>query len=484
MIDPEDLQRIKDLSALVKIPGEEAQWLLAHGRLEVAEAGAVAARKGERVEKLLIILSGHMVVRVDRGAGPRRVAERRDGDISGLLPYSRMSGAPGDTYFEERTEYLSIQKEHFREMVNRCPVFTAHTVHVMLDRARSFNTSDLHEEKMISLGKLAAGLAHELNNPASANVRCAKMLLESLANADVASRALAVVGLSEEVFDTIERLRTACLIKTLDPTLSPIQEADRQDEIAEWLERHHSDPSLAVPLADTAITIGALDTLATVISKETLGATLQWIAASCATHRIASELVQASARIYDLVTDVKNFTHMDHLAGPEFVDVEPSLRDTIRILTPKSTSKGATVTLDVAAGLPRVHITGGELNQVLLNVIDNALDAIQESGRIDITVRREMRQVVMHIVDDGRGIPPEVLPRVFDPFFTTKPPGHGTGLGLSITHKLLRRYHGDIVIQSTPGRTECRLRLDAELPATAEGDAPDQPLIRESSGMG
>jgi len=483
MFDPVLVERLGGLSSLAHIPREEVEWLVGHGRLELGEAGTVVARKGERVERLSIVLSGHMAIRVDRGTGPRRVAEWKSGDITGMLPYSRMSGTPGDTYFEEQTEFLSIHEEHFREMITRCPMFTAHTVHLMLDRARTFNTSDLHDEKMISLGKLAAGLAHELNNPASATVRSAKLLLESLANADIASRALAVVGLTEEEFDTIERLRTACLAKTLDPALTPIQEADRQDEIAEWLERHHADLSLAAPLADTAVTINALDSLATVISKGTLDATLQWIAASCATHRIASEIVHASSRIYELVADVKNFTHMDHLAGPEFVDVEPGLRETIRILAPRSRSKGATIMLDIEAGLPRVHITGWELNQVLLNVVDNALDAIGESGRIDIAVRRELNRVEVQIVDDGPGISSDVLPRIFDPFFTTKPPGEGTGLGLSITHKLLRRYQGDIEIRSSPGRTECRLSLEAEMPSAVETDHPSRDVMREVPGV-
>jgi signal transduction histidine kinase len=153
---------------------------------------------------------------------------------------------------------------------------------------------------------------------------------------------------------------------------------------------------------------------------------------------------------------------MDNLAGPEPVDVEAGLRDTIRVLAAKAKSKGAALTLDVAADLPRAHATGSELNQVWLNLIDNALDAVTESGQIDISARVGLDRVVVSIVDDGPGIPPEVLPSIFDPFFTTKPPGQGTGLGLDISRQLLRRYHGDLAVESRPGRTEFRVNLSCQ----------------------
>ena len=458
------VDRIGALPTFSGIPRGELEWLVSHGRVDVYEAGTVVAAKGERIEHLWIILSGHVAIRVDRGAGPRRVMEWRTGDISGILPYSRMSGAPGDSYLEETSEVFAIHEKHFPEMITRCPVFTAYTVHRMLDRARSFNTSDLQDEKMVSLGKLAAGLAHELNNPASATVRSAKILVEGLASADLASRSLAAAGLSNEQFETIERMRSACLAKSAGGPLSPIEQTDREDEIGEWLRRHKSDPALAAPLSDTAVTIAALDELTTTISGDTLTATLRWIAASCTTHSLANEIVHAATRIYELVAAVKRFTYMDHLAGPEFVSVGPGLRDTIRIVASKAKLKGATVTLDVEPDLPLVHATGGELNQIWLNLIDNALDAIAEFGNVTISARKELDQVVVRVVDDGSGIPPDVLPKIFDPFFTTKPPGQGTGLGLEITRRLLRRYRGDIAVQSRPGRTEFRVSLVAENP--------------------
>lgn len=440
------------------------EWLSAHGNLEVCEAGTVIAPMGKRIEKLWIVLSGHIAIRVDRGAGPRRVMDWRTGDVSGLLPYSRMSGPPGNNYIEETAELVAIHENHFSELIHRCPKFTALTVHIMIDRARSFNTSDLQDEKMISLGKLAAGLAHELNNPASATVRSAKMLQTNLDDVDAVSRAIGTAGLTDELFDQIERTRIACLAKPAGTVLTPIQQSDREEEIADWLTQHGIDSSHAVALADTAITLDALNALADNISGDALSAAIRLIATACTTHSLATDIERAATRIYELVAAVKKFSYMDNLAAPELVDVETGLRDTISVLASKAKAKGAAINLDVESNLPHVHASGGELNQVWMNLIDNALDAIPNSGNINISVKTELDQVVVRVIDDGPGILPSVISRIFDPFFTTKPPGHGTGMGLEIARRLVRRHHGDISVQSRPNHTEFQVNLRADRP--------------------
>lgn len=325
---------------------------------------------------------------------------------------------------------------------------------------------------MISLGKLAAGLAHEINNPVSAMVRGAKQLLANLADLDAASRALGA-AVPEDIFASIEQFRSSCIFKPSDTILSPIQRADREDEINDWLANHGVDAADAELVAATAAKTDMLDALSNIVSGETLASAIRWIATYCATRSLAVDIEQGASRISELVAAVKRFTYMDNLSGSEAVDVEAGLRDTIKVLAAKSKSKDATITLDVQADLPRVRATGSELNQVWMNLIDNALDAISDSGNIDIRALVELDRVVVSIADDGHGIPAEVLPWIFDPFFTTKPPGQGTGLGLEITRRLLRLYHGDITVQSTPGRTEFRVSLIVEKNTSTETDQPD-----------
>jgi signal transduction histidine kinase len=307
---------------------------------------------------------------------------------------------------------------------------------------------------------MAAGLAHELNNPASATVRGAKLLLAGLADADAAVRALTGIALTDAQRRAIERVFSASVTVPVRPERSPLESADREEEISDWLARHRASPALAAPLAESALEIPSLDDLANELSGDALGAVLRWLAWKSSTQSLAGDVERAASRISDLVGAVKRFTYMDNLAGPEIVDVEAGLRDTLGVLAAKVKSKNATVTLEAEADLPRVHAAGAELNQVWLQLVDNALDAIGPAGHIDIRASLELDRVTVRVIDDGPGIAPDAISRIFDPFFTTKEPGQGTGLGLEITRRLVRRCHGDITVQSRPGRTEFRVSLE------------------------
>jgi signal transduction histidine kinase len=462
MADADLVDRLATLGNLAAIPRAELEWLVQHGEAEKHEAGSVLAPKGAPIEKLWVVLSGGIAVRVDRGAGPRRVTGWGPGEVSGMLPFSRMTGPPGDNYLEEETELLTVHKRHFPEMLYRCQAFTALTVHLMIDRARSFNASDMHDEKMISLGKLAAGLAHQLNNPASATLRGAKQLRASLADAIASSRTIVTAGLTNEQFDTIDQVWNDHLAEPLPTDRSAIHQIERENEIADWLDRYHADPDEATALAEANVTIEMLDRLVTGVPVDSLQAVLPWIAAGCSISVLTTELEQAATEIYELVSAIKQFTYMDTPAGPSYVDIEAGLRDTIAVLAAKAQAKNASITLAMEENLPRVCANGGELNQIWFNLIENALDAISENGRIQVSARAGARRVVIIVADDGTGISSEDLPRIFDPFFTTKPVGKGTGLGLGIAHQLVRRQNGDITVQSTPGWTEFRVSLLSE----------------------
>jgi signal transduction histidine kinase len=373
-----------------------------------------------------------------------------------------MASPPGNNYIAEKCELLSISTIHFKEMVQMCPSFTGYTVHLMLDRARSFNASELQDEKMISLGKLAAGLAHELNNPAAAVLSSAKMLLPDLTKADHASRTIGAAHLTEDQMNLIEKMRSICLEKSSRKMLSSLERKNREDEITEWLMNYQVNIVHAQILSDSGITINELNELAQSIKGEILSASLEWIATGCAVNMLAVDIEQAAIRISDLVAAVKRFTYMDNLAKSEFTDVETGLHDTIRIVASKTKLKSASIILDVEENLPRVRAAGSELNQVWLNLIDNALDAIPLSGRITISARKEGDRVLVCVTDNGEGIPADIMSKIFDPFFTTKPTGQGTGLGLDIARRLVRSYHGEIDVKSKKGLTVFQVSLLVE----------------------
>jgi signal transduction histidine kinase len=448
---------LKDHSTVGGVPPEELAWVADHGVFTHFEAGELLATRDTPIQGLVIILAGHFAIYVDRGDGRHKVFEWRGGDVSGMLPYSRMRSSPGDVLTEETTDTVIIAREHFPELVRACPEITAILVHVMVDRARAFNSSDMHDEKMKSLGRLAAGLAHELNNPASAVVRSAELLLDGLDGEEAAWRKLEDAGLSTAQHAALNAVRDEC--GRASQRRSTLEEADRVDEITEWLEAHGADAALAGPLADTAVALPALDRLAGAVSGGVLEAALQWIAHACSARSVAREIRSAASRIYELVAAVKGFTHMDVETTQKSVDVGQGLADTLTVLRAKVKAKTASVELSVEPGLPAVMAYGGELNQVWVNLIDNALDAAGPGGRVEVSAKSDGQKVLVSIADNGPGIPDAVRPRIFDPFFTTKPVGEGTGLGLDITRRLVSRHNGEIEVNSRPGRTVFTVRL-------------------------
>ncbi|HEY2165260.1 MAG TPA: ATP-binding protein [Gemmatimonadaceae bacterium] len=456
---PPLLDRLTHHRALGAAPSEELAWLASHGVGRSFAVGETSTRKAQPEEWLLIVLSGHLAIHVDRGAGSRKVAGWRQGDVCGLMPYSRGGAPPGDTVAEEPTDVLAIHRDVIPEMIRECPRVTAVLVHAMLDRARHFTSSDLHDEKLLSLGKLAAGLAHELNNPASAAARSAKLLAATFGESEAAARALAAERLSDAQLVEVDGVRALCEPGAVPSARSPIERADREEALGGWFDAHGFDADYAAALSDSNVTPAALDALAAAIGGDALGAALRSIGSGRLMRLLVGEIDASVSRIYELVAAVKGFTYMDRAATREPIDIRRSLTDTLAVLGAKTRAKSVVVELALPADLPAVHASGAELNQVWANIIDNALDAVASAGRVEVTASRQMERVVVCIADDGPGIAPEIQGRIFDPFFTTKPVGQGTGLGLDIVRRLLQRSDGEIEVESRPGRTEFRVSL-------------------------
>jgi signal transduction histidine kinase len=453
--------RLAQHRLLGDVPASEHAWLALHGVVRTYPAGTVVNTKGSPVPTTNIVLSGHVVIRVDRGAGAHKIFEWRAGDVGGLLPFSRGAKPPGDMVAEEDTELLEVPIADLPELIRECPAVTAKMVHAMLDRARQFNTNDHRDEKLVSLGRLAAGLAHELNNPAAAAVRSAKILAGRIATAETMAQRLGAEHLSAAQLAAVDAAREACRVVP-SATLSAIQRADREDAISEWLEAHGANEQCAEPLAESGVTIGALDTLAASVTGRGLDAAVCWIAAGCAVRALASELDMAASRIHEIVGAVKSFTFMDHAPSPEPVDIRRGISDTVTMLGAKARAKSAQISIQIPTDLPRAYAVGAELNQVWMNLLDNAIDAIPANGHVVVTASQSPGRVIVHVTDDGPGIPTEILARIFDPFFTTKGVGEGTGLGLDIVRRLLQRHDGEVEVETKPGRTEFRVILPAE----------------------
>jgi signal transduction histidine kinase len=442
-----------------KAPRKELEWIAVHGRVREFNQGEIVSRPGEIVDALYIIITGHMSIYVRRENGLRKTMEWGDGEVTGLLPYSRLTTPPGETIIEEPTLAVAITRADLPEMIRQCYEITAALVHVMTDRARRFTSTDLRDEKMISLGKLAAGFAHEVNNPASAALRDAKTLVTTLSHAEEAARVLYASNLTPPQLATLDQFWLVCTTSSPSPTLTGLALADREDEITEWLEGHGMEEDLAAELARTPASIADMEKLSLTLEGKCLEAVLRWIGAAFAARMLVTNIERAAGRIHTLVSAAKGFTHMDRSPDVEAVEISTGLTDTVVLLGGKAKGKSVEISLDVSPDLPPIRGFAAEINQVWMNLIDNAIDAAPEHGHVHVSGVLEGPQVIVTVTDDGPGVPPEIQKSIFDPFFTTKPVGEGTGLGLDIVRRVVNWHNGEVTLTSRPGITEFRVAL-------------------------
>ena len=328
-------------------------------------------------------------------------------------------------------------------------------------------------EKLATLGTLAAGIAHELNNPAAAIQRAAEQLREVSAGLEEAGLRLRALELTAAAQEALRRLRRRARERAEAPSdLDALGRADREAAVESWLqERGLRDPWLLAPsLAAQGFDPAALSSLPAVLPGEALPAALQWIATQYAADTLLYEIGQGSARISEMVGALRSYSYLGQ-APAQTVDLREGLDNTLVILRSKLKG-GISVHREYGTDVPKVPAYGSELNQVWTNLLDNAADAMGGKGEISIRTRREDGWAVVEIEDDGPGIPEEIAPKIFDPFFTTKPPGKGTGLGLSTSFSIVtQRHQGEIRVASRPGSTRFTVKLPITPPAASAAES-------------
>jgi signal transduction histidine kinase len=350
---------------------------------------------------------------------------------------------------------LRVPAEVLRDWSNGLFPFGGHLIAGLYRTARSIESTARQHQSLVTLGTLAAGIAHEINNPAAAATRAVDGLEMEFRSLLLSERQLAQKDISPEQFAELDALRNE-----LQPTdLDPLARADREQELVTWLNRNRLARAwiIAPQLAAAGVDLAWCARAATILEGSALEPGLQWVASTFSVATLLSEAKESTRRISELVAAVRSYTQMDR-ASMQRVDVTDGLNSTLVMLGHRL--RGLTVVREYGTDVPMIEAYAGELNQVWTNLIDNAVDAMGESGTLRVATRVEDGEVVIEIADTGPGMPPDVAARAFEPFYTTKDVGKGTGLGLDIARRIIvERHRGQIMIDSRPGETVLRVKL-------------------------
>jgi signal transduction histidine kinase len=455
---PELVEALKKVGPLHDLKESEFEWLATHGTEVFAESGAVVFREGDPATTMWILLKGEVYVRREHG-GPAALFIGRSGLITGLMPFSRMKAYGGLGYTSAPTWVLEYDRSLFPEMLQAIPSLTQTFVGILLDRVREITRMEQQSEKLNALGKLAGNLAHELNNPASAAQRSAAGVLEELRVYGHERFNLGRLCLSTENTEKVQAWedQVRAEAKRLGAPATP-EQTSREEQIVRWLQQHdiHESWHIAPELAEFGLVPAQLEPLTGFLDPGAMAVVLSQFTSSLRTERIAEAMIDSTARIFDLIRAIKDYSYMDQMPIQE-VDVPQSLENTLAMVA--SRLRKVEVVRDYEPNLPPVSAYGRELNQVWTALIENALDAIQDEGQIRLLVRTAGDMLLIEVWDNGPGIPVELQARIFEPFFTTKAPGSGLGLGLDAVSRIVRMHRGYVTVQSKPGSTCFQIRL-------------------------
>ncbi len=454
MVDKSELLRVP---VFADLPDDQIAWFLGQSQELHLKAGDSYTRQGDPADAMFVLLEGQLQGRGEIG-GETVIFTINQGNVTGLLPFSRMKQFTVGIRAETDSRALRFPASLFPELVQKMPELTKRLVGLMSDRIRETTRMEQQRDRLASLGKLSAGLAHELNNPASAAKRATSQLRTILKKIKEASHELGRRDLTAAQKAEIEKLE-ASFIQQNQPPPDALTTSDLEEQIDSLLRSHGQNDlwQLAADLARKNVKPEALESLFAALDADTARAALVRIAASVEVANLLNEIESSTARISDLVLAIKEYTYMDQ-APVQNVDIAKSLETTLTILNYKL-KRGVFVQRDYNQVPLLVNSFGSELNQIWTNLIDNAIDAMGGKGDLRVRTYREDSCVVVEIGDNGPGISPQVKPHIFEPFFTTKGVGEGTGLGLDTVLRIVKKHRGNIQVDSKPGDTRFQVRL-------------------------
>jgi signal transduction histidine kinase len=457
-------QALREIEVLADLPEEHIAWLASHSTELWSEPGEVIFKQGRKADTLVFMIEGEVnIQRENEPDAPLFIA--RGGQVSGKLPFSRMQTYGGTARAVTRSRGALIHESLFPEMLSVAPELLQRLVGVMADRIRESTKLDVQREKLMALGKLSAGLAHELNNPAAAIGRSAAALRETMDALRFAGVRVSHHTLSNEQAQFIDDFEQEFLDRLgVTRVPDPVEDSDREDRITTWLEGHGvKDAWEHAPLLSEAQTeISQLDRAYQLLGAAAFPDVISRVVRRLTAYRLLGEIENGSKRVSDLVRSIKEYSYMDQAPEQE-VDIHKGLESTLTMMN-HVLKHGIEVVREYDTSLPPICARGSELNQVWTNLIDNAAGAMNGKGELRIRTARENDRVLVEIRDNGPGIAPGIQTRIFEPFFTTKPVGEGTGLGLDSVRRIISAHHGDIKVQSKPGDTRFQIRLPIAKP--------------------
>lgn len=453
------IEDLKTVVALSELPDDQLQWILDHSEYHEYADGELIAKYGEAAEVMWISLQGKVAFYMYLNG--RQVYfftfenNNVTGGIGGLMPYSRMVTYPGYSYALGDVKMLRINKRFFHEMEQLNPDFIQRLIGYMTERAKAFATTKLQHEKVDALGNLAAGIAHELNNPAAA-IRGISAELSRRLNLNYEfTKTLLDCSMTAEHLQNIRILadqKETGHVETSKRTT--LERMDIEDEIEAWLEKNGvTQRAAAETFSEYGFSTDDLENIRKDLGAATFIKMVPWLENLISSQKIIKDLEDASSRISNLVGSIKSHVHMDQTNELQPTHIHQDIENTLTLLGFKLREKNIAVTKNYFDNLPTVPAFIGELNQVWTNLIDNAIFAMPKNGALNIETSFDEKYVLVKIIDSGAGIPKEILSRIFDPFFTTKKMGDGTGIGLDIVNRIIKRHNGAIKVDSVPGRT-------------------------------